>query len=77
MPPAQAGGTACERRARTWSGSFDLGFEGAATGVEVLVVDAETYGGAIGHANVQEHPRLPTCPVSEVRNRTGHNHSAH
>jgi len=36
--------------------AVNLAFE-AATGAEVLLVDADTYGGAVAHANMQEHHR--------------------
>jgi hypothetical protein len=37
--------------------AVNLAFEAAAAGGEVLLVDADTYGGAVGHANLQEHHR--------------------
>jgi hypothetical protein len=37
--------------------AVNLAFEAAALGSEVLLVDADTYGGAIAHANIQEHHR--------------------
>ena len=37
--------------------AVNLAFEAAAAGGEVLLVDADTYGGAVAHANVQEHHR--------------------
>ena len=37
--------------------AVNLAFEAAATGGEVLLVDADTYGGAVAHANVQERHR--------------------
>jgi Mrp family chromosome partitioning ATPase len=38
--------------------AVNLAFEAAATGGEVLLVDADTYGGAVAHANLQERHRL-------------------
>ena len=38
--------------------AVNLAFEAAATGGEVLLVDADTYGGAVAHANIQEHHRF-------------------
>jgi AAA domain len=35
--------------------AVNLAFEAAAAGREVLLVDADTYGGAVAHANIQEH----------------------
>ena len=37
--------------------AVNLAFEAAAAGGEVLLVDADTYGGAVAHANMQEHHR--------------------
>jgi len=37
--------------------AVNLAFEAAAAGGEVLLVDADTYGGAVAHANIQEHHR--------------------
>ena len=37
--------------------AVNLAFEAAAGGGEVLLVDADTYGGAVAHANVQEPRR--------------------
>jgi Mrp family chromosome partitioning ATPase len=37
--------------------AVNLAFETAAAGGEVLLVDADTYGGAVAHANIQEHHR--------------------
>jgi hypothetical protein len=37
--------------------AVNLAFEAAAAGGEVLLVDADTYGGAVAHANMQEHRR--------------------
>jgi Mrp family chromosome partitioning ATPase len=37
--------------------AVNLAFEAAATGRQVLLVDADTYGGAVAHANRQEHHR--------------------
>jgi Mrp family chromosome partitioning ATPase len=39
--------------------AVNLAFEAAAAGGEVLLVDADTYGGAVAHANIQEHHRKP------------------
>ena len=36
---------------------MNLAFEAAAAGGEVLLVDGNTYGGAVAHANIQEHHR--------------------
>jgi len=33
--------------------SINLAFEAAATGSQVLLVDADTYGGAVAHANIK------------------------
>jgi cellulose biosynthesis protein BcsQ len=41
--------------------SINLAFEAAATGSQVLLVDADTYGGAVAHANIQEHHRFPAA----------------
>jgi hypothetical protein len=38
--------------------AVNLAFEAAAAGGEVLLVDADTYGGAVAHANLQEHHRM-------------------
>jgi AAA domain len=38
--------------------AVNLAFEAAAAGGEVLLVDADTYGGAVAHANIQEWYRL-------------------
>jgi hypothetical protein len=38
--------------------AVNLAFEAAASGAEVLLVDADTYGGAVAHANIQEHHRI-------------------
>lgn len=38
--------------------AVNLAFEAAAVGGEVLLVDADTYGGAVSHANVQGRHRL-------------------
>jgi hypothetical protein len=38
--------------------AVNLAFEAAAAGGEVLLVDADTYGGAVAHANIQKH-RMP------------------
>jgi AAA domain len=35
--------------------AVNLAFEAAAIGGEVLLVDADTYGGAVAHANIHEH----------------------
>ena len=37
--------------------AVNLAFEAAAAGGEVLLVDADTYGGAVAHANIQIHRR--------------------
>jgi Mrp family chromosome partitioning ATPase len=37
--------------------AVNLAFEAAAAGGEVLLVDADTYGGAVAHSNIQEHHR--------------------
>jgi AAA domain len=37
--------------------AVNLAFEAAAAGSQVLLVDADTYGGAVAHANIQEHHR--------------------
>jgi Mrp family chromosome partitioning ATPase len=37
--------------------AVNLAFEAAAAGGEVLLVDADTYGGAVAHANIQEPRR--------------------
>jgi Mrp family chromosome partitioning ATPase len=37
--------------------AVNLAFEAAAAGGEVLLVDADTYGGAVAHANIQEPHR--------------------
>jgi Mrp family chromosome partitioning ATPase len=37
--------------------AVNLAFEAAAAGGEVLLVDADTYGGAVAHANIQKHHR--------------------
>ena len=34
--------------------AVNLAFEAAAAGGEVLLVDADTYGGAVAHTNTQE-----------------------
>jgi hypothetical protein len=39
--------------------AVNLAFEAAAAGGEVLLVDADTYGGAVAHANIQECHRTP------------------
>jgi hypothetical protein len=39
--------------------AVNLAFEAAAAGGEVLLVDADTYGGAVAHANIQEPYRSP------------------
>src|SRR5829696_211537 len=41
--------------------AVNLAFEAAAAGGEVLLVDADTYGGAVAHANMQEHHRCALC----------------
>ena len=41
--------------------AVNLAFEAAAIGGEVLLVDADTYGGAVAHANMYEHHR--SCPT--------------
>jgi Mrp family chromosome partitioning ATPase len=38
--------------------AVNLAFEAAATGGEVLLVDADTYGGAVAQANIREHHRI-------------------
>jgi Mrp family chromosome partitioning ATPase len=37
--------------------AVNLAFEAAAASGEVLLVDADTYGGAVAHTNIQEHHR--------------------
>jgi Mrp family chromosome partitioning ATPase len=37
--------------------AVNLAFEAAAAGGEVLVVDADTYGGAVAHSNIHQSPR--------------------
>jgi hypothetical protein len=37
--------------------AVNLAFEAAATGGQVLLVDADTYGGALAHANIHKHHR--------------------
>jgi Mrp family chromosome partitioning ATPase len=37
--------------------AVNLAFEAAAARGEVLLVDADTYGGAVAHANIQERHR--------------------
>jgi AAA domain len=37
--------------------AVNLAFEAAAVGGEVLLVDADTYGGAVAHATIHEHHR--------------------
>ena len=37
--------------------AVNLAFEAAPLVGEVLLVDADTYGGAVAHANIQEHHR--------------------
>ena len=39
--------------------AVNLAFEAAAAGGEVLLVDADTYGGAVAHTNIQQHRRNP------------------
>ena len=48
--------------------AVNLAFEAAAASGEVLLVDADTYGGAVAHANTQEHHRYPG---RRERTRTG------
>jgi hypothetical protein len=38
--------------------AVNLAFEAVATGGQVLLVDADTYGGAVAHATIHEHRRL-------------------
>jgi hypothetical protein len=47
--------------------AVNLAFEAAAAGGEVLLVDADTYGGAVAHANIQEHHRSPPAARAEPR----------
>jgi Mrp family chromosome partitioning ATPase len=37
--------------------AVNLAFEAAPMVGEVLLVDADTYGGAVAHTNIQEHHR--------------------
>jgi hypothetical protein len=39
-------------RARNRSSSVSFAFEAATAGGEILLVDADTYGGAVAHANL-------------------------
>jgi hypothetical protein len=43
--------------------AVNLAFEAAATGGEVLLVDADTYGGAVAHATIQVSSRFCVRPV--------------
>jgi single-strand DNA-binding protein len=45
------------RRAGSWSSSFNLAFKAPPWGPEVLLVDADTYGGSVAHTTIQEHHR--------------------
>jgi hypothetical protein len=50
----------------------------AAAGGEVLLADADSYGGAIAHANIQEHHRNPLIAQADSSPRVGAGHeSAH
>jgi hypothetical protein len=49
--------------------AVNLAFEAAAAGREVLLVDADTYGGAVAHANIQEHHKKPRRPCPSGRGR--------
>src|SRR5215218_1817621 len=56
-PPASAGGAACYRQlADGTPASVNLAFEAAANGGEVLLVDADTYGGAIAPTQTYRDP---------------------
>jgi hypothetical protein len=50
--------------------AVNLAFEAAAAGGEVLLVDADTYGSAIAHANMQERHRLPGTPRADRTGKT-------
>jgi hypothetical protein len=52
--------------------AVNLAFEAAAAGREVLLVDADTYGGAVAHANMQELYRWLLS--RRERDRAGGNH---
>jgi hypothetical protein len=50
--------------------AVNLAFEAAPLVGEVLLVDADTYGGAVAHANIQKHcrsPRSGCCPARPRR----------
>jgi hypothetical protein len=60
--------------------AVNLAFEAAAVGAEVLLVDADTYGGAVAHATIQEHHRKLAWGAGlgwRWAGRYGHNHPAH
>jgi Mrp family chromosome partitioning ATPase len=48
---------AASREANVSPSLSNLGFEAAAAGGEVLLVDADTYGGAVAQANIQQRHR--------------------
>jgi hypothetical protein len=56
--------------------AVNLAFEAAATGGEVLLVDADTYGGAVAHANIQEPHRKPPWMTEGRRSGTSPAHSS-
>jgi DNA-binding SARP family transcriptional activator len=47
--------------------AVNLAFEATAASGEVLLVDADTYGGAVAHTTIQEHRRWPT----DIETRAG------
>jgi hypothetical protein len=69
--PGQAGGDGRRAVVAVWGPkggpgrttvAVNLAFEAAAAGGEVLLVDADTYGGAVAHANMNEYHRFPRFP---------------
>ena len=54
--------------------AVNLAFEAAAAGAEVLLADADTYGGAVAHATIQEHHRYRERRVAQLdrQNRPRH-----
>jgi Mrp family chromosome partitioning ATPase len=47
--------------------AVNLAFEAAPLAGEVLLVDADTYGGTVTHANMQEHHRIADSRAARLK----------